>query len=218
MSSREAFLEGVRKALGRKSGQPVPAPPSPLLSIPAITPAALITMFQQRLEALGGVFHLVATQEQACRQVETIVGNGPAVASNNGVLVKAGITSLAGVQSGFLEEAALREACTNAAFGITGADYAMAETGTLVLFSSPAEARLISLLPPVHIALVAASRLLTGIDELAAIAPNPAGLGSSMVLITGPSRSADIEMILVRGVHGPRAIHVIVLEEESRIP
>jgi len=54
-------------------------------------------------------------------------------------------------------------------------------------------------------------RLLTGLDELFTVLPRPAEQTSSMVLITGPSRTADIEQILVRGVHGPGAIHVILV-------
>ena len=62
---------------------------------------------------------------------------------------------------------------------------------------------MISLLPPVHIAIVPADRILTGLDELYTLIPRPADRTSSMVFITGPSRTADIEQILVRGVHGP---------------
>jgi len=95
--------------------------------------------------------------------------------------------------------------------GISSADYALADTGTLVMLASPAEARLISLLPPVHIAVVPIERVLSGLDELFAVLPNPAAQTSSMVLITGPSRTADIEQILVRGVHGPGEIHVVLV-------
>ena len=70
---------------------------------------------------------------------------------------------------------------------------------------------MISLLPAAHIAIVARDRLLTGLDELLSTLPQPAEQTSSMVLITGPSRTADIEQILVRGVHGPGEIHVVVV-------
>jgi L-lactate dehydrogenase complex protein LldG len=87
----------------------------------------------------------------------------------------------------------------------------LADTGTLVLLSSQQEARMISLLPPVYIAIVKRECLLTGLDELLTVLPRPAEQTSSMVLITGPSRTADIEQILVRGVHGPGEIHVVVV-------
>ena len=79
------------------------------------------------------------------------------------------------------------------------------------MLASPQEARLISLLPPVHVAVVPAERILSGLDELFTVLPHPAVQSSSMVLITGPSRTADIEQILVRGVHGPGEIHVVVV-------
>ncbi len=79
----------------------------------------------------------------------------------------------------------------------------LADTGTLVMLSSAEEARMISLLPPLHLAVVPRDRILTGLDGLFTVLPNPGDKTSSMVLITGPSRTTDIEMILIRGVHGP---------------
>jgi L-lactate dehydrogenase complex protein LldG len=63
----------------------------------------------------------------------------------------------------------------------------------------------------VHIAVIPRDRILTGIDELFTVLPSPSEQTSSMVLITGPSRTADIEQILVRGVHGPGEIHAVVV-------
>ena len=79
------------------------------------------------------------------------------------------------------------------------------------MISSREEARLISLLPPVHVGIVERGRILSGLDELFGLLPQPAEQSSSMVLITGPSRTADIEQILVRGVHGPGEIHVVIV-------
>ena len=74
---------------------------------------------------------------------------------------------------------------------------------------------MISLLPPAHLAVVPRDRVLSGLDELFSILPDPAASTSSMVLITGPSRTADIEQILVRGVHGPGEIHAVIVESET---
>lgn len=79
------------------------------------------------------------------------------------------------------------------------------------MMASPEDARLISLLPPVHIAVVPVNRLLSGLDELYTLVPRPADRTSSMVFITGPSRTADIEQLLVRGVHGPGELHVVLV-------
>ena len=69
---------------------------------------------------------------------------------------------------------------------------------------------MISLLPPVHLAVVPRDRILTGLDELFTVLPHPADRTSSMVFISGSSRTTDIEQILVRGVHGPGEVHVVV--------
>jgi L-lactate utilization protein LutC len=115
------------------------------------------------------------------------------------------------VRTGITDRDELRALCASADVGITSADYALADTGSLVMLSSPQEARLISLLPPSHIAVVPRERILTGLDELFTVLPTPAVQSSSMVLITGPSRTADIEQILVRGVHGPGQIMVVIV-------
>jgi L-lactate dehydrogenase complex protein LldG len=141
--------------------------------------------------------------------VSRVVDGRPAVASNSPVLRDCGVTGIPSVRSGILDREELRGLCATAAVGITGADYCLADTGTLVMIAGPDEARLISLLPPVLVAVVRRERMLSGLDELFTLLPQPAERSSSMVLITGPSRTADIEQILVRGVHGPGEIHVI---------
>jgi L-lactate utilization protein LutC len=111
------------------------------------------------------------------------------------------------------DAAVYREACAAADVGITSADYALADTGTLVLFSDAEESRLVSLLPPRHIAVVPVSRLIDSLDDLLGRVPLPADATSSMVFITGPSRTADIEQILVRGVHGPGDVTVVLVDD-----
>ena len=79
------------------------------------------------------------------------------------------------------------------------------------MVSSVEEERLVSLLPPRHLAVVPAERVLNDLDELFLVVPDPAVLTSSMVLIGGPSRTGDIEMILTLGVHGPREVSLVVV-------
>ncbi len=109
----------------------------------------------------------------------------------------------------------IRAASASAGVGITSADYGLAETGTLVMLASSGESRLISLLPPAWVAVVPVSILLNDLDELLARVPTPADLTGAMVLITGPSRTADIEQILIRGVHGPGEVHVVLVDSET---
>ncbi len=209
--SRDHILHKVRTALGRSAGQaPAPAP-EVRLRLPEMDLEARLRSFSAALEALGGTFRRAASQEDARAQVAALLDGRSAVASNSPYLAGCGITALGGVRSGFTEEPGLRSLCATADVGITSADFGLADTGSLVLLSSRNEARMISLLPPVHVAVLAKELILTGLDELFTTRALPGEASSSMVLITGPSRTADIEQILIRGVHGPGEIHVIVV-------
>lgn len=205
--SRENILHKVRTALGRSAGAGPGDPPPVRLRIPEVEMESRIATMAMRIEALAG--KTARTCDPRSYVAEAIAGK-TAVASNSAFLVECGITSLPGVQSGITDRDELRSVCATADVGITSADYVLADTGTLVMIASPQEARLISLLPPWHLAVVPKDRILTGLDELFTVVPAPAEITSSMVLITGPSRTADIEQILVRGVHGPGQITVVV--------
>jgi len=206
--SRDNILHRIRTAVGRSAGQAAASPPPVRIRIPQVDMEARIASLRARIEALAGKTH--RTTDPRSVVAEAVEGK-TAVASNAPYLDECGVTGIGGVRSGFTDREVLREVCARADIGITSADYALADTGTLVMLSSPAEARMISLLPPAHIAVLPSSRILTGLDELFSILPNPADQTSSMVLITGPSRTADIEQILVRGVHGPGQFTVIVV-------
>jgi len=96
--------------------------------------------------------------------------------------------------------------------GLTGADAGLAETGSVVLASGPGRSRMASLLVPVHVAVLRVDRLVDSISTLLATRGDLVAAGSNLVAITGPSRTADIEHTLSRGVHGPGEVHVILLE------
>ena len=100
--------------------------------------------------------------------------------------------------------------------GLTAADYAIAETGTIVLSSDEPHALLVSLLPPVHIALVRSSQIAATLDGVISNL-NKERIGRvdpsrSVTFITGPSRTSDVELVLSIGVHGPKELHVIILD------
>jgi L-lactate utilization protein LutC len=217
--SREHILHRIRTAIGRSAGQPPGVAPPVRIRVPsddagarvAARVSTLITTMLARVEALAGKTYHADTLDDARAFVAAAIVGKTAVASNAPFLAECGIANLPGVRTGIADREELRECCSTVDIGITSADYALADTGTLVMLSSPREARLISLLPPAHIAVVPSERILSGLDELFTILPNPAEQTSSMVLITGPSRTADIEQILVRGVHGPGEITVVVV-------
>ena len=206
--SRDYILHRIRTALGRGAGQPVADPPPARIRVPQVSMEARVASMVERVRALAA--EAVESDDPRGFVASAIAGK-TAVASNAPFLAECGIAGLPGVRTGITDREELRELCATADVGITSADYALADTGTLVMLASPREARLISLLPPAHIAVVPRERILTGLDELFSLLPNPAELTSSMVLITGPSRTADIEQILVRGVHGPGILSAVVV-------
>lgn len=100
---------------------------------------------------------------------------------------------------------------------VSGADAAVAESGTLLVVSGPGRGRLASLLPPVHIALLPAHHIVRTLPEAWNLLEKHFGndvghARSNISLITGPSRTADIEQTLTLGVHGPKELHVIVID------
>ena len=92
--------------------------------------------------------------------------------------------------------------------GVSRALYGLADTGSVVLASSPDEPRARSLLPAVHVSLLDEDRILPGLAELFDALGGE--LPSALAIVTGPSRSADIEQKLVVGVHGPGEVHVVL--------
>lgn len=209
--SRDHVLHKVRTALGRNAGQPPSEVPAPRLRIPESDTDARVRQFLGAIASLAGKTLRAGSPEEARAYAAALIEGKTAVASNAPLLKESGIANLPGVTTDIYDREELRALCATASVGITGADYALADTGTLVMLSSREEARLISLLPPAHLAIVAKERILTGLDELFTVLPDPASRTSSMVLITGPSRTADIEQILIRGVHGPGELHVVVV-------
>ena len=92
--------------------------------------------------------------------------------------------------------------------GVSRALYGLADTGSVVFAAAPDEPRARSLLPWVHVSLLAEDRILPGLAELFEAVGDD--LPSALAIVTGPSRSADIEQHLVVGVHGPGEVHVVI--------
>ncbi|MDI3341214.1 MAG: LUD domain-containing protein [Sphaerobacter sp.] len=112
----------------------------------------------------------------------------------------------------------LRQAFIDADLGITGANAAIAETGTLVIVTNEGNDRLVATLPPVHVAVLGVEKILPSIDDVAAMlkllprSGTAQQLTSYVSFITGPSRTADIELVPAMGVHGPKEVHIVLLD------
>ena len=118
-----------------------------------------------------------------------------------------------------------RDAIARCGIGITGCDWAIAETGSIVLRSGLGQPRLHSLLPETHLALIPEKNILPHLSSLATelesvLAHNTGNLASCVSIVTGPSRSADIALTLIKGVHGPRDVFAIIIPDTlmTRIP
>lgn len=97
------------------------------------------------------------------------------------------------------------------AVGITGADAGLAATGSLVLGSGPGRPRMASLIPTVHIALLRPGDIRPSLRDWLAEKPTDAADVANLTVITGPSRTADIEMVITHGVHGPRHLQIVLV-------
>ncbi len=95
---------------------------------------------------------------------------------------------------------------------ITSTRGGIAETGSLILWPTPDEPRLMSLVPPVHVAVLKASELYTTFHEAIHAQNWAAGMPTNALLISGPSKTADIEQTLAYGVHGPKELIVLMIE------
>ncbi len=110
----------------------------------------------------------------------------------------------------------MRRAVEQSYIGITAADHCVADTATLVMTARPGEARCVSLVPSIHVAVITLEQIVRDLEELYALlkadlGPGGEGLGRCTTFISGPSKTADIELTMVHGAHGPRALHLFVI-------
>ncbi len=233
--AREAMLDDIRRALNREgksaslNHQPrIYASAQPDELVIEIKRRCLqkreelINQFESELTKVGGHFHRAKTEESAFQFVEQIVRDRQAktMVASDGRLIdgidlpkrveRIGVGFVIESDSDFIRTAAVAD------LGLTAVDYALAETGTLVLIARKGQARCISLLPPVHIALLKAEQVISDLNDLFPLLRRDSeaeggNLSSAVTFITGPSRTADIELTLVVGVHGPQQLHVILV-------
>jgi len=216
MSSRERILAALRA--NKKPFASVPDRPASYLPVTQIqgSPDDLLARFTAELERLTGKVYRVNDLTAAIQQVITLIGNDSSVLLwNNLPALSEALTEhqINGIVPQFLsdERLAALKTLEPIRVGITGAEAGLATTGTLVLASNSAQARLVSLLPPVHIVLLPLDRLYANMESwLASTRRDTITQSSGVIFITGSSRTSDIEMQTILGVHGPGEVHVIV--------
>ncbi|MFO0878850.1 MAG: lactate utilization protein [Gemmataceae bacterium] len=215
-SDREAFLERVRRAVaeGNRAGTIPPLPDRGSVGYQGAGPDP-VARLEESLTAAGGVLHrtrdateaLAAVvrliQERQARLV--LVGDGPVT---DALALEAALPGVEVRRVSALEPGRDRSTFFAADIGVTGVDHVIVETGTIVQATRPGQPRAVSLLVPVHIAVARRSDLLPDLFDLLGENELPACLS----LITGPSKTGDIELRLVTGVHGPGEVHLVLIE------
>jgi L-lactate dehydrogenase complex protein LldG len=180
-----------------------------------------VTQFADELNAIQGEAFHVGSLDEALDKLRALLDELDAkkiAANNEAPISDLDLASRWPDREWFITgktEGDLRAFCAAADVGITGADAALAETGSLVVTSGPGKSRMVSLLPPVHIALLPVSRLTNDIFTYNAAQgqQTPDTMPANRVIITGPSKSGDIEQILALGMHGPKRCIAILYED-----
>src|SRR5262249_11180792 len=225
-SERDAFLARVRQAVqaGNRPGSAAPLRDRGTLGYQG--GGEPVATFCREFEAAGGHAHVVPTNKDAGQFVLDLVlaasarrillGPSPLLdrLEIGRTLSQAGC-AVYGFEGLTAERA--RDPFFAAEAGISGVAHLIAETGSLVVESSPAEPRSLSLLPPLHIAVAGRDQILPDLFDLFAAdyRPNEPTLPSCLSVITGPSKTGDIELRLATGVHGPGEVHVVLIDSRD---
>jgi L-lactate dehydrogenase complex protein LldG len=247
-SSKEEMLARIRSALGHDGVASTPQPLPPLARQAVSHNGHLVGQFCDELEKVGGrVERLQSADDWSSYLTGLLADNSGLIValSDSEVARRLGIRAWLAERKvrtiETLKEFAAQERGSakpgqtdafgaslmeryqqrllEAGLGITSADYAIADTGTLVLVSGGEQHRLISLLPPVHMCLLETGRIMPDLSSLLARVEGEFYQGGeappqAMTFITGPSRTADIEHTLTMGVHGPSELHVLLYERD----
>lgn len=215
--ARAEILSAIRRRLAASAAHDIPLPvlgtARPEVASGSGASHDVLARFRERAEAAGARCELVCGELEAARVVARILDEAGArrVARSDAPLLERLAPALGGAFALHRIDRLSREDLFACDAGITTAQWGIAETGTLVLESARERSRLLSLVPPIHVALLSASRICDSLgDALACV-----GLAShAITLITGPSRTSDIELTLTIGVHGPRAVHIVLVADE----
>jgi L-lactate utilization protein LutC len=217
-------LAAVRAGLEQKPAAAHDSTAAP--NLPATLAARrteLVSQFANELERVNGHFMGVMSPGELCKTIVALtremrprsVAVGEAVALDLEPIVQAldrsGIELVRCGKSNDDERRALRERLASCDLAVVEAHYGIAATGTLVMVATPARPGSLTLLPPANVILVDAARVL---PDMAAVvsALGPATITEHRIaFITGPSRTADIEKMIVLGVHGPKDLYAAVV-------
>src|ERR1044071_867662 len=204
-------LENIRRSLGRTAQTPLSPRPAIRESRQAESTDAEIDSFLNEIKKLSGVGQKLSPPDIDSALKKLVEGQNirKATAWETPYLRQLGITEILnslGVE--LVSPNASKHEMALCDLGITEADYLLPETGTLVLHSSHQKPRAVSLLPRIHLAIVRPEMLRADLHQVFAEAKDH----HYLVFITGPSRTADIELTVTLGVHGPKNLYVWMVQ------
>lgn len=223
MTDRDTILNNIRASLrtGLLPAAAATIPPRPQPGQPISDP---VESFRRNLEAVRGRVHGPLSPAEAVECVASLLleaGAGEVLAWSLEDVGLAGLAErlqaagLALVDGNLPDDAQARAAAlqhlAQVPVGLTGAQAGLADTGSLVLIHGAGRPRFASLLPPTHVAILFLDRMYPGLPTYLAAAPEPLTDTSNVVIVTGPSRTADIELTPVFGVHGPKRLDVVLV-------
>lgn len=189
-NARETIMQSIRSHLAASAPHDVQQSPIRFPPCSSVSQLPFVEEFKRNLEAVDG--HCIIARDDT--EVEAAIAQ---------------ITE--GKRIATSDAPPATKDLFNFDIGITKAQAGIAETGTLLLDSSIEHNRLVSLVPPVHIAILDAANIYSTLGEtLAALQSGAKELSPVLTFITGPSRTADIELTLAIGVHGPKELYVII--------
>ncbi len=186
----------------------------------------LLKRFEGELSQISGEVKIVKSSDEILTALTDFIREGKyqsAVLSNHPLLKEIKLSEQLtarlpecsiSISAMYQDRTVLREQLAVTDVGITGADFLIADTGTIAMLSSPDEGRLVSLLPPTHVVVATAKQLVPTLSAVMSALEEKYGNSfpnACLTFITGPSRTADIEKQLVLGVHGPKRLIVLVL-------
>ena len=186
----------------------------------------VVARMAEELSAVDGIAHRVADDAQARSELANLLTRSEARSALcwqhpllerldlKGILESRGVACYDHQRLAQLPPDEQRERALEADIGISSATYAIAETGTLAVASEPGRERWVSLLPPVHVAVIERTQIVPDLfDFFDALGNTASGsMPANLTLITGPSKTGDIELRLVTGVHGPGRLHVVIID------
>ena len=204
MSSREAILGRLMtsRASVRLPQHDAPAPRLPERR----SPSECLLRFHEEATALGIECFVELSAADVCDRVRRLT-DGLRLLSWDATQLPYGLGDLLSNAS-FGHSPRADQALAEA--GLTGCDGAIAETGSLVMLSAPGRSRVVSLLPPFHVAVVTPDDLCFSMGEYFHDHRDRIQSSTSCTFITGPSRTADIELTLTLGIHGPGRLAIIM--------